>query len=133
MISYVEIETTYREKFRVSGWRCLGSPFFFADTKYAPANLDLIKQVILLSEVDSKIYIPDEYDCDDFVFELMGDIHANSETCKMPIFITWLIFPSQEPHAIVTFYLDSEIHCIDPQTDRIWGLKQRPTLKLLCG
>jgi len=140
-----EIEVAYRRAFSVSElrfWerlvcaftgRSWQSPFQFADQYYQPVNETLIKLILDNDTTNLQKYIPENIDCDDFSFGLMGVFHQNTETCAMPIFITWVMLP-EGGHAVISYITNTgEVMIIEPQNDRIFPVPEGWGLILLCG
>ena len=135
-LSASEIRGAYEKVFgKVSWWRRLfqGDPYKFADQYYQPANETLIKLILDNDTTNLQKYIPENMDCDDFSFRLMGVFHQNTETCAMPIFICWVMLP-EGGHAVISYITNTgEVMIIEPQNDRIFPVPKDWRLLLLCG
>ena len=138
-----EIETAYRKAFNMlaEGWftrllRTLSgglSPFQFADAYYQETNETLIKLILDNDNTNLQKYVPEDLDCDDFTFRLMGVFHQNIETAAMPIFIAWVMIP-EGGHAVISYVTNTgEVMIIEPQNDQIFPVPKDWSLLLLCG
>jgi hypothetical protein len=128
------IRQAYIKAFKVS-WceRCFGHcSIKLADETYRQVNLNQISQILKDNKTNEQKYIDNDYDCDDFTFQLMGTFHSNIDTAAMPIFICWVSTPNGG-HAVISFYHNGEIFIIEPQTDEIYSPPNDWGLILLVG
>ena len=122
IVSSQEIKEAYKKAFNIPKFSpCWNNKpcFHFADETYEETDLDLIKQVIEENQADKAQYITEKRDCDNFSFDLMGALRGvDDRTCGMPIFIVWVLTP-HGGHALLSFYHQSKVYLIEPQTDEI--------------
>ena len=143
-----EIEEAYRKAFNMSKPNIIkrlllrllrvgnpiSLPFLFADTYYKEASFAIIG--IILKEDKPKlkdyIYKPEELDCDDYAFRLMGIFHQDHRTIGMPIFITWVETP-EGGHAVLSYYYKGIIEIIEPQNCNTFSVPKDWKLWLIIG
>jgi len=141
-ISAEEVQAAYEAAFRIQGEGCLArviglvyqlrGVFQFADAFYQPVDQDLLQMILDADQGDKEEYVTEDYDCDDFAFNLMGVFHQNRQSAAWPIFITWILTP-EGGHAVLSYYRDGQVWIIEPQTDEIFAVPDDWTLLLLCG
>ena len=136
-----EIDKAYCNAFGVSWWQKLFglTKIALADQTYTEADFDIISEVLAKDMTDKMVYSLDEdgnpiedFNCDDFVFALMGAFHQDRRTAAMPIFITW-ISTEMGGHAVISFYLDGIVTIIEAQNDKMLDISEDWGLILLCG
>lgn len=141
-ITSAEIQAAYESAFRIAGedwlhkllriFLMIRTPFYFADQLYKPVDQELLQMILDADTGDKEEYETEFYDCDDFVFRLMGWFHSDRDAAAWPIFITWINTP-QGGHAVLSYYQDGRAYIIEPQTDDVFPVPADWSLILLCG
>ena len=124
----------------MSWWQSLLSlfngTFKMADAYYHEADEGVIKEILEKDRTDHMPYIPEDTDCDDHTFRLMGVFHIDERTRAMPIFITWVDWYEDNQrygHAVLSYFIGGMVKIIEPQNDFIFNVPNDWTLNLLCG
>ena len=100
-------------------WSLLQTKFpeasiFLSDTVYQLATLKDIDEFLRVDQTNKMGYVPEERDCDDFSFRLMGQF-STPEWSGVALGIIWT-----DLHALNCFIdQNSEFWFIEPQTDNI--------------
>ena len=139
-IPSAEIVLAYKEAFGFNWWQSLLSAFDgtfkMADAYYKEADNGIIQGILEQDKTDRKKYITEDYDCDDFAFQLMGVFHEHETACTYPIFITWIEWYTDGQrygHAVISYYHKGIVYIIEPQSDSIFLPPSDWKLNLLCG
>ena len=109
------------------------SPYFFADGKYDDVDESAIMAVVNSDRTDEVPYEAEFFDCDDFSYSLMGALHKDARTARMPVFLTWVRLADGFYHAVVSYPIGDGVKIIEPQNDFIFDLPDCWKLNLLCG
>ena len=110
--------------------------FKMADAYYHEADAAVISEILAKDFTDRKDYKSEDYDCDDFAFQLMGVFHSDPRTCCMPIFITWVEWMedgNRYGHAVLSYFIGGMVKIIEPQNDLVFSVPEGWSLSLLCG
>ena len=167
-LSASEVITAYQEAFNIAWWRTIvdlllrlfgfGGVFQLADASYRELDDDGEQRLLGLLErdkTDLEEYKAEDFDCDDFTFRLMGEIHKDPVLCAMPIFITWVswltagswigrlwqrfkrfVTGQRAGHAVISYYKTGVVSIVkiaEPQNDDIYPVPEGWRLDLLCG
>ena len=110
--------------------------WLFADIKYKPADIEVVKEVLRSTQIEQMRYISEYYDCDDFSFALMGAFHSRYDTAKMAIFIVWVWWKEKDKtyaHALNAMTDGKKVLLIEPQSDAIFEVPENWNLILVMG
>ena len=93
--------------------------FHNSDTKYKLVDVEHFKGFLKENPVDNRTYRPDEYDCDNFSKELLGDVSKYDPS--LAVGEIWLRLPSGKTHAM-NFLIDEDmkLFLVEPQQDHIF-------------
>lgn len=152
-----EIKDAYKNAFQISwlhgifDWFGMGV-FRLTNLNYNELDYDILHEVVLIDETDRMEWIYNEqkkFTCADFTYSLMGAIHKHEETAGMPIFVTWVIVPTDDytlvkykpsftigglaGHSLASFYDAGIVHILEPQTDEVFLPPEGWQLYLLNG
>lgn len=144
-----EIIEAYRKAFNIPWWRMLlsslatifgiGGIFRLADASYQEMTNEDEQYFLAFLEKDKtdlEKYVDSDFDCDDFEFRLMGEVHKDPKLVAKPIYITWVSWETPQGrvgHAVKSYYKDGQIKIVEPQNDDIYNVPPAWRLDLLCG
>jgi|GEM_PF-5567909 len=90
-----------------------------SDAYYKFVDIEHLKNFMEVNPVSKRTYVPEEHDCDDFSYELMGDVSKWDPALAFGII--WGITPSGNSHVWNWCVgLDKKIWFIEPQTDKVF-------------
>ena len=94
---------------------------WFSDAEYKLAPFNEYQRFLHWNQVDKRLYIKEFYDCDDFSFQLMGDIQIPGWSA-LAFGILWTDVPGGG-HA-VNFFIDTnrDVWIVEPQSDSIFRM-----------
>lgn len=148
-VQVADIIAAYRVAFNITWWRLalstvatalgIGGIFRFADASYKEiddAGEQRFFALLAKDKTDLEQYVEGDFDCDDFVFRLYGEIHKDLELAAMPIKITWVSWETPEGrrgHATITYCKNGVVKVAEPQDDAIYEVPIHWRLDMLCG
>lgn len=144
-----EIKQGYIKAFRIPRWRVLlsdvasllgvGGIFRLADKTYREMTDEDEQRFLEFLETDKtdlEKWVAEDFDCDDFEFRLMGEVHKDKDFAAMPIFITWVRYwkgGRRYGHAVKSYYKDGIVRIVQPQNDWVLDVPGSWRLNMLCG
>jgi hypothetical protein len=109
-ISAAEIQDILKQRFNTT-------LILLSDSIYSTTNILELKRFLTSDDTSEYRYVSEYYDCDDFSYRLMGQVH-NVEWGALPFGIVWLTKEDKVNHALNIFIdNDHEIWLIEPQND----------------
>jgi len=97
----------------------------YSDSIYSTTSIDELKRFLRDDKTNEYRYISEYYDCDDYSFRLMGQIHC-VEWGALPFGIMWVVImigtdrKKWKQHAVNCFIdKDNKFWLVEPQTDQI--------------
>ncbi len=101
---------------------CYKANIYLSDSIYSTTSIDELIRFLKADDTNEYRYVSEYYDCDDFSFRLMGQVHS-VEWGALPFGIVWLTKENNVNHAVNIFIDDEhEIWLIEPQNDNIFEL-----------
>ena len=93
---------------------------YISDSNYGYINKASLVAFLAKDKTDAANYIPEDYDCDDFSFRLMGQFHVQGSGFEdKAIGIIWLQQPVHALNVCVTE--ERKVLLIEPQTDKVYA------------
>ena len=90
-----------------------------ADALYKLVDLNHFERFLAQNQVSERVYVANDHDCDDFSFELMGDV--SDWDSHVAFGICWGMTSSGGAHAWNWFIgTDRQFYFIEPQTNAIF-------------
>ena len=97
------------------------TPLYISDTMFQTTTKEELIRFLKEDIVDKNKYISEKYDCDDFSYQLMGNI-SSPKWGMLPFGILWSETPNGG-HAINCFIDNNrEVWIIEPQSDKIFKI-----------
>lgn len=98
---------------------CSRANIYLSDSVYSTTSIDELMSFLKADDTNEYRYVSEYYDCDDFSFRLMGQIHS-VEWGALPFGIVWLTKENNVNHAL-NIFIDNEhdMYLIEPQNDVI--------------
>lgn len=119
-VDWTEIQALLKEAF---GEKCV---LFLVDGKYRIPTLESFQKFLKEDKTDLYKYVPEEMDCDDFSFRLMGQVSYPGWSD-----IAFGIATSQT-HAYNCIVCEdggkNRVYLVEPQNDRIFSVPENPKL-----
>lgn len=101
---------------------CPKALVLLSDSIYSTTTVEELQRFLRSDDTNEFRYVSEYYDCDDFSFRLMGQIH-NVEWGALPFGIMWLTKENNVAHALNCFIDDDMIlWLIEPQSDQVFLL-----------
>jgi hypothetical protein len=98
---------------------CAHAIVLLSDSVYSTCPVDELRRFLKDDDTNEYRYVSEYYDCDDFSYRLMGQIH-NVEWGALPFGILW-VKTAQGNHAVNIFIDEDHIMwVIEPQTDEVY-------------
>ena len=92
---------------------------YMSDDRYDYVNKNKLLTFLAGDKTNLATYIPEDYDCDDFSFRLMGQFHLQGSGFEdKAIGIIWLQQPAHALNVCVT--KERKVLLIEPQTDKVY-------------
>lgn len=93
---------------------CAFGKFFISDKRYYLPSVEDVQTFLALDDTDKEKYVTQFFDCDDFSFRLMGQIHVKP-WASLAFGIAW-----SRVHAFNVFIgKDEQFYVVEPQNDKI--------------
>jgi hypothetical protein len=89
------------------------------DSVYKEVCLESFMEYAEFNTVSEELYVPDEYDCDDFAFEMFVDVKRKFKGCPFGIVLGDGL---EGPHAWNCFYdvKGKQLYYFEPQDDTLY-------------
>ena len=116
--------------------RAKSANFFLADSEYYPADVNKLVESIKEAKVAEKVYVKEEYDCDDFTFAAMGVWHMSKELARTACFIVWTWWKENDKfyaHSLNAAFDGKELYLIEPQNYSVFKFPSNWNLTLIMG
>ena len=99
----------------------------YGDSIYSTTSIDELRRFLKDDKTNEYRYISEFYDCDDFSFRLMGQIHC-VEWGALPFGILWTVIQNGTDRSkwvkhAVNCYIDKDLvfWIVEPQTDQVFS------------
>lgn len=92
---------------------------WISDETFTLVNTEDMKTFLAMNPVNSRVYFSDKHDCDDYSYELMGDV--SDAHPELAFGMVWGNRVDGVAHAW-NFYIDEnkQVKFVEPQTDQIF-------------
>jgi hypothetical protein len=89
------------------------------DTRYKLVDINQLKIFLSRNTVNSRKYVSDSNDCDDFALILLGDV--TKWDSDLAFGIAWVVREGYDYHALnVLIGTDKRVYFVEPQTDDVF-------------
>lgn len=100
---------------------CPNANIYLSDSYYSTVSIGELRRFLADDKTNEYRYVSEFYDCDDFSFRLMGQIHS-VEWGALPFGIMWTQIPGGN-HAVNCFIdCDKKLWIVEPQNDSVYFL-----------
>ena len=128
-IGYSEIVSIIQAEFSIPEYHSGNFMYFICDKDYRTTTVAELKRFLAWNSIDSRMYVSEYYDCDDFAFSLLGEISIPGWS-QLPI---GLVLAQTSPTAAHAFncFIDNESNFwfIEPQNDNVFRPADKPNWK----
>lgn len=105
--------------------------YHLSDKNYKLVDINHLNEFLKTTKTHKRVYVANNHDCDDFSFELMGEV--SSWDSHLAFGIIWAVTPEGQAHAFNWCVgEDKEIWFIEPQNNKVFKPDNRWDIWWVC-
>lgn len=116
------VSTEYIAEHLLEQFPEVGSKIYFKDSRYLLVPIDEVERLLNWDATDEFVYVPEQYDCDNYELRLWGQINSLPEWAGISLGMVWF---SEPAHALNLFVdIEGKVWLIEPQSDTVFEKPQ---------